>query len=313
MILQRDHDNHLYAEIATGGAPIRVKIIADSITDGGSRLTSWIWEYPRKIHAEIMTHRALSRNLSSSRAIPAKKLREAVLSNPVIPVHWGKNQAGMQATIEVDDTEAAKNWWLEGRDLMAAHHAKGEALGLHKQIVNRVIEPWMQAVALVSSTDHANLFYLRKHKDAEPNFQAIATLAWELYHNHMPTYRAPGSWHATFIKPNEAFKDTNEMLQVSVGRSARVSYMTHEGTRDKSEDIGLHDRLAKTATLGADPMHASPFEHQALAIGGRVRHGNFEGWKQYRKLFAKEAGPDTSSRCEVCGCWEGHVAGCPNA
>jgi hypothetical protein len=303
-----------------GGAPIVVKIVADSITYDGSRLVTWCWEYQRIIHAEIMTHRALSRNAASSRAIPAKKLRQRVLDAPAMPVHWGQNQAGMQASTEVADVDAARQWWLEGRNMMAAHHERGEALGLHKQIVNRVIEPWMTIAVVVSMTDHANLFHLRKHKDAEPNFQVIATLAWELFHNHMPTYLPSGEWHLPYITPEDhaevrtktdAAFIVDDLKKISTGRCARVSYLTHEGKRDIAEDIALHDKLANTASLGADPMHASPFEHPAKAVGGRQRFGNFEGWMQYRKFFKHENGPDTTVRCDACGCWGGrHVNGC---
>ncbi len=298
---------------------ISARILLDSITDDGSRLVTWEWTYPRSIHAEIMTHRALSRNLASSRAIPAAKLRRGVLESPVIPIHWGKNQPGMQATAEVDDVEAANAWWLRGRDLMAAHHEEGENLGLHKQVVNRIIEPWMFAVGVVTMTDHANLFHLRKHKDAEPNFQRLAVLAWEAFHEHMPTYLAPGEWHLPFITDQDRDdvadladigEYTNMLKKVSTARCARVSYLTHLGTRDIAEDIGLHDRLAGVAANG-DPMHASPFEHPAMAVGGRKRIGNFEGWKQYRKFFDNEAGPSTIQRCEACGCWGGrHVTTC---
>lgn len=312
--LQRDEHGRLFAEHSIPcGASIIVRVVADSITEGGSRLVTWIWEYPRMIHAEIMTHRVLSRNLASSRAIPAAKLRARVTETPVVPVNWGRNQKGMQAGDEIDDIETARAWWLRGRDLMATHHAEGEALGLHKQIVNRIIEPWMQAVGLISATDHANLFHLRKHGDAEPHFQVIATLAWELFHNHMPQHIAPGGWHLPFITNVDLQRAASleTLLAISTGRCARISYLTHDGRRDPAEDVELHDRLAKTATLGADPMHASPFEHQACAIGRRQRIGNFEGWRQYRKQFAHEAGPDTTERCNACGCWGArHVEGC---
>ena len=305
-----------------GGSPIVVKIVKDSITEGGSRLVTWTWEYWRSIHEEIMTHRALSRNSASSRAIPAKRMREMICAKPAIPIYWGQNQKGMQASAEIDDVETARKWWLEGLDFMAAHHAKGEALGLHKQIVNRAIQPWMTMAVVVSATDHANLFHLRKHHAAEPHFQCIATLAWELFHNHMPTFRTPGDWHLPYIEDADQYRgadgfgvanagDLDFWKRVSVGRCARVSYLTHEGKRDPQEDIRLHDQLAQTATLGADPMHASPFEHQAVAMGGGRRYGNFEGWRQYRKLFKYENGPDTNDRCFVCGCWGGrHVQGC---
>lgn len=318
-------------------AEINVRIIEDSITDGGSRLVTWEWTYPRFIHAEIMTHRALSRNLASSRAIPTAKLRQRVMEAPVVPKHWGANRPGMQATDEVGPATAAiaQQSWLAARDYCAAMHSTFEVMGIHKQVTNRLIEPWMSAVGLVTMTDHANLFHLRRHKDAEPHFQELANKAWELFHEHMPTYRAPGEWHMPFISGQDRIDahraarqgsspcDTAALVgdalrreqidilrKVSTGRCARISYMTHDGRRDLAEDVALHDRLAGSAADGS-PMHASPFEHVAQAVGGRKRIKNFEGWMQYRCLFEHESGPNTDDRCERCGCWDGrHVAGC---
>lgn len=308
---------------ADGSAsPIEAEIIADSITEGACRLVTWELTYPRMVHAELMTHRVFSRNSASSRAIPAKKLRERVLSAPVIPVHWGKNQAGMQADHEVADREKAEKWWRDGLEQMAQHHKLGEELGLHKQIVNRVIEPWMPITVIVSSTDHANWFHLRNHIDAEPNIRKLAELMWNVFHSHMPTRIPVGGWHLPYIDSTdiEGASSTEELLKISVGRCARVSYLTHNGVRDKAEDIALHDKLARTASEGVDPMHASPFEHQAMAMGSGAsvgvirRYGNFEGWRQYRKDFEREAGPSTIDRCLNCGCWGGnHVKTCPNA
>ena len=322
-VVTDEHGLVSMSQAIPGGAPITVKIVKDSITDGGSRLITWCWEYWRGIHEEVMTHRALSRNSASSRAIPTARMREWVTGRPFIPAHFGKNEKGMQASSEIDDVELARTWWLKGLDLMAAHHAEGERLGLHKQIVNRVIQPWMMIAVVVSATDHANLFHLRKHHMAEPHFQIIATLAWELFHNHMPTFVPNGGWHLPYVDDGEDFlaghlqpklgpEVAKRAKAVSTARCARVSYLTHEGKRDTLADLELHDRLAATASMGADPMHASPFEHPAMAIGGRKRIGNFEGWMQYRKEFPNEAGPNTDDRCDVCGCWSArHVESCP--
>lgn len=308
--------------MSTNTTEIRATILLDSITERSSRLITWLWEAPRIILAEINTHRA------SSRAIPAAKLRERIMSAPFVPIHWGKNQAGMQAHTELTEEEqlVAKDWWLSGRDMMARHHRHGEAIGLHKQIINRVIEPWMYCAQIVSITDHANFFHLRNHVDAEPHFRELARQSYELFHSHMPTYRAPGEWHLPMIDAADfeiAAKTLDVDLlashrlvedylkKVSVGRCARVSYLTHDGKRDLAEDVALHDKLAATASEGTSPMHASPLEHQAQAVGGRVRYGNFEGWRQYRYFFKHENGPDTTMRCERCGCWDGrHATGC---
>lgn len=301
---------------------IVTKILLDSITNGGSRLTTWELTYHRLFHSEVMTYREFSRNAASSRAIPASKLRQRIVDSPAVPVHWGANQKGMQAFKEVDDKAAAQEWWLRGRDLMVKHHEEGEALGLHKQVTNRVIEPWMMITVICSLTNPANLFHQRCHKDAEPNFQRLASSMRRDYYESTPTYRAPGDWHLPLIQDEDiahaialswkGHGDVHEILRkVSTGRCARVSYLTHDGRRDLLEDIRLHDQLAATASLGEEPMHASPFEHVAQAIGGRERSGNFEGWKQYRKFFPRESGPDTGDRCEQCGIWGGeHTRGC---
>lgn len=239
-------------EHKTDGASIVVKIVEDSISNG-NRLVTYCWEYPRMIHSEVMTHRVMSRNAASSRAIPAAKLRQRITDNPAAPVHWGQNQAGMQAGAEISDVEAAKSWWLRGRDLMAAHHAEGEKLGLHKQIVNRVIEPWMTIALVVSMTDHANFFFLRNHHAAEPSIQIVAKLAWEAFNNHAPTQVAVGDWHLPYVDEDRGMYHPDFLSKLSAARCARVSYLTHEGTRDVAKDIELHDRLVGQ---GEDPMHA---------------------------------------------------------
>ena len=65
---------------------IKAKIIADSINSKRCRLTSWVLEYPRFIHAEIMIHRVFSRNAASSRAIPTEKIIQNIIDDPAMPV-----------------------------------------------------------------------------------------------------------------------------------------------------------------------------------------------------------------------------------
>ncbi len=66
---------------------MQVKIIADSCSHEGKRITTFQLRYPRFIHSEVMTHRVFSRNASSSRAIPVIKLINQVEANPAMPVH----------------------------------------------------------------------------------------------------------------------------------------------------------------------------------------------------------------------------------
>ena len=134
--------------------PITAEIVADSISPRGKRITSVKLCYPRFIHAELMTHRVFSRNASSSRAIPVKRMIAYLRSTPAMPVFWGSNQAGMQAGEELapGDIEACRMVWLAGMQSAIATAQRLMDLGLHKQIANRVLEPWAHINVLVTAT-----------------------------------------------------------------------------------------------------------------------------------------------------------------
>ncbi len=274
---------------------ISAKILADSIAPNECRLTTMEWTYPRFIHSEIMTHRKLSRNSASSRAIPLSKMIERVSMNPVFPLHWGKNQKGMQADEELDfeqKLDAAGNW-IRARDLMIERARALEHIGIHKQLGNRLLEPWMWITVIVSATNFENLFTLRCHKDAEPHFQNLSYKVRDVLDRSIPERLEWGEWHLPLI----GFDGDNEISEedlpkVSTGRCARVSYLTHEGKRDPSKDIELYERLAT-----AKPLHSSPLEHPAQATCPQkeaypyvnIDWGNFDpGWLQFRKMHKDE-------------------------
>ena len=74
---------------------IEAKVILDSVSPAGKRITTLQLKYPRFIHSEFMTHRAFSRNAASSRAIPVLKRLDMMCQDPVIPLEWGLDQSGM--------------------------------------------------------------------------------------------------------------------------------------------------------------------------------------------------------------------------
>ncbi|MAT51468.1 MAG: hypothetical protein CMK32_09830 [Porticoccaceae bacterium] len=261
------------------------KVLADSFYED-SRLTTLELTYPRFVHSEVLTHRMLSRNAASSRAIPVSRMLQDVRDNPVIPIHWGKNQKGMQAWQEVDPDGAAMSeaLWLAARDEAVSVVEQMQKIGVHKQIANRLLEPWMWITVIASATNWSNFFALRCHPDAEPHIRKIANLAKVAIIKSSPQILEAGQWHLPLIGFDGDEKLTTiERVPVSTGRCARVSYLTHDGKRDVRADIDLHDRLVQAG-------HWSPFEHQAMAAPTRSSAGGNFGsrWIQYRKTFEGE-------------------------
>lgn len=256
----------------------QARVLADSVSPDGIRLATGILTYPRPIHSELLTHRMFSRNSASSRAIPLKTMIRNVKDYPFIPLHWGKNQKGMQAERELEPAEiaAAQRAWLEARDNAVKTVEELDGIGLHKQIGNRLLEPWMWITVIVSSTSWKHFFNLRCHKDAEPHFQHIARMWRSALNASTPKPLNYGEWHTPLI----GFEGDEELsvadrVRVSVGRCARVSYLTHEGLRDVAADIELAGKLARNG-------HFSPYEHAATPVPGKLMIGNFRGWRQAR-------------------------------
>jgi thymidylate synthase ThyX len=260
------------------------KIICDSISAAGQRLTTFALSYPRLVHSEFLTHRVFSRNASSSRAIPVKKIIDQVIDNPAMPVYFGKNQKGMQAEEELspEGIEEVNKIILQLRDITVQKVQQLIDLGLHKQISNRYLESWHYIKVVCTATDWDNFFFLRCHKDAQPEIKQLAEMMRDAYFAQQPTLVEPGAWHLPFIDPNEDLAE-DVALKVSTARCARVSYMRHDGTPAPiNDDITLHDRLVQAG-------HMSPAEHQATPLLERDKYsGNFRGWQQYRKQILNE-------------------------
>ena len=266
---------------------IEAKVIADSINTKGDRITTMQVKFHRFILPEFNTHRVFSRNFSSSRAIPTAKLIEQVKNDPAIPVHWGKNQPGMQAHAELDEPikTAAQEFWKESARQAASYATVMAGMGAHKQIVNRLIEPFMWTTGIVTSTEWGNFFELRDHEDAQPEIRELAIRMKEARDNSNPVLLRAEDWHLPYILVEEKSKYSNEFLRnISAARCCRVSYLKHDGTAASvDEDLELCERL-----VGSVPLHASPFEHQAAPdpfYREADRHGNFRGWVQNRKLI----------------------------
>lgn len=275
---------------------ISATIIADSVSTEDKRITTLQLRYPRFIHAEFMTHRVFSRNASSSRAIPVERLIQDILDDTAMPLHWGKNQPGMQAreehrapvripaqpdTFMLEDATREKAWFA-ARDAAVRQARLFDDAGYHKQIVNRLLEPFSHINVVVTATEWDNFFALRDHPDAQPEIQVLARAIKQAMKASIPTRLKNNDWHLPYITEEDRVGGTvDDLIKASVARCARVSYLTHDGRKTSlKEDITLHDKL-----VVAEPLHASPAEHQAIAIGAKEQERNFVGWRQYRVLL----------------------------
>lgn len=319
---------------------IEARVVCDSIGERSPRLTTFWTRYPKFVHSEHMRHRTGSYCVSSSRAIPVSRNLEEVRSDELraAPVWWGREQKGMASGEELRDTinddevfsprKRARDAWT-----IAAHNAAQVAehmvaLGVHKSIVNRLLEPFLHVNVLVTSCEPGllNFFGLRLDRAAQPEIRALAEAMWKAWRDSTPRKLEPGQWHLPFVdqeavdqvgawlepaaRSGDLHEDMydNALKRVSTARCARLSYTSFETGRRSTveEDLALYDRL-----VGAHPIHASPAEHQATPdiwhdphMGSRWEwphhraylawehpelHGNLPGWVQHRKLLPREA------------------------
>lgn len=239
-------------------------ILADSVTAHGERLTTFEVTFPRIVLAEVNTHKMLSKNSASSRAIPVAKKIAQVTTDPFIPESFIKNQKGMQASeaLQDDDAALAETWWRRGMG-WALDVARGlDGAGLHKALANRVLEPYAWHTAILSGTDWSNFFHLRVNPDAQGEFRTAAEMMLRLYEAGRPRLLDEQEWHLPLVSAEErdawmgSGKPIGQLVMVSVARCARVSFLTHAGVRDMLEDLALYSRLVAAG-------HLSPLEHVA--------------------------------------------------
>lgn len=254
---------------------ITARVIADSISESGHRITTFEIEYPRFIHGELMTHRMLSKNSSSSRAIPVIKMLNQIEDNMAVPIYWGKNKSGMQAVEEVQGLEKDMSQ-LEWKN--AYYRAKEsvewmvETPNLHKQVPNRLSEPFQMMKVVITGTDWDNFFNLRIHPDSQPEICMLAYKMYKSMEDSEPQLLHDGEYHTPYVKAlrdetgsifyydnDDNYLTLAEAIKISAASCASVSYRTEGMTLEKADKI--FDML-----INAEVIHASPFEHLATPI-----------------------------------------------
>lgn len=255
------------------------KILADSIGPHGIRLTTMEVVFPRPYLAEFNTHRVLSRNSASSRAIPTEKQIARVRENPYVPVFGSRVKGmGVGEPLRPDKQRYAQSHWLGAA---RAACASAEAL-LHvdKSRANRLLEPFMWHTVIVSATEWENFYALRDHADAQPEFRTLARLMRVTMERSRPQMLQPGEWHLPMVEDREKSSGAAPefLARVSAGRCAKVSYDTHWREESMTDSVQRWDSLASRG-------HWSPGEHPASCAARRAFRGNFRGWEQLRKTY----------------------------
>ena len=300
----------------------QVKVIQDSLSPTGDRLVTFEIETYRYIWAEVMTHRQLSRNAQSSRAVPSKTVLK-VNEDFVRPIIYGKNKAGMSSTEEFNELESAEiqKVWDSAANYTFAASLQLNELGLHKQWANRITEPFSKIKAIISATEWNNFFWLRIDPEAaQPEIVDLANKMQKAMQDSIPLQLKAGELHVPYVEREVGFDLSDEIryyiggqdggelskeeaLRISASCCCQVSYRKLDDSFNKAMEIW--DKLFS----GPKP-HMSPTEHQAVALGsnrasiiqrvlpsylpegishidreGNLWSGNFKGFIQHRKII----------------------------
>lgn len=306
-----------------GACGISAKVIADSVYNN-IRMTTFEFTFPRIILAEVNTHRMLSKNAASTRAVPVESILKMVEESPAMMVHWGKNNPGMSSKEELIGLplEAAKQTWIAASKA-AISWAKvlTDKLGIngHKQWAGRVLEPWTMTKQVISGTEWANFFWLRDHDDAQPEFRELARCAKEAMDKSIPVAMQPGEWHLPYVpfKDGEYWLDEYTTVDLETAKKVSVSCCAQVSYRKLDDSTEKAHKIFSMLNIGSEtkPCHASPLEHQATPMcaydeenslssafpatweegvthmkrNGTLWSGNLQGWIQYRQLIPNES------------------------
>jgi hypothetical protein len=253
----------------------------------GKEIITFELEFPRPILAEFNTHNALSKNASSSRAIPVPTMLKQVRENPAFLARYGAANTGMQdkgphnglIDIEgIDDWLTAEEAWVNAAKDAAYHAEAFHNAGYAKQVCNRLIEPFQMMKVVMTATELNNFKWLRRHDAADPTIDVLCQKVITAQEASTPVILQPGWWHVPYYNegywiPASTARTTDgpvvvdkfghsleHALIISSSCSAQVSYRKLDDTIEKAR--GVVARLNLQGEEPDQPVHASPLEHQ---------------------------------------------------
>jgi hypothetical protein len=296
---------------------ISVVLIKDSISDSGKRMSTFEIEMPRLILPEWNTHRAVSKNLQSSRAVPFDSAIKMVEESIFEPVHYGINEPGMvsRAEFQGESLVMVRGLWKMAKATTISIAKMLSVYKPHKQWAARILEPYMMSKAVSTATDWDNLIWLRDDDDAQPEIRDVAKGLKFCLENSKPFHLKEGEWHLPYVG---TYRDDSgnihyvgyvgqegvdisveDALKISASCCAQISYRKLNDTKEKA--IEIYQKLFS----GRKP-HMSPTEHQGTPISqpsnpfdasqwqdgvthvdrdGLLHSGNLTGWVQYRQTL----------------------------
>lgn len=287
---------------------ISVKVVCDSVSEQGIRLTTMLVDYPRIVHAEQLKHRMFSTSAASSRAIPFAKMQGQLTGKPV---RFGSAQAGMQdggAHTELIQTHdgygvikcSPEDYWDYASGVASGISEAFKNAGYSKQIYNRITEPFQTMRVLITATEWDNFWWLRNDAAADPTLHETARIMKEAYDESKPQLLKAGEYHLPFVdqirdkKGIQAFyiraeepktEDSvgiatpltlEEAITVSCARCAAQSFRNTDYDLEKSKQV--YDRL-----VDGDKVHAGALEHVASPMqkpSDRL-HDKTVNWSRY--------------------------------
>lgn len=275
-----------------------------------ARLTTFEWEYPRFIHAEIMTHRVLGRNAGSSRAIPTMSAIELATEQMVIP-DFAANKPGMQPgeILSGDALFQAREIWQDAAYCCIRASKMLHELKVHKQWANRMLE-WFSPIKIVATaTEWDNFLWLRNDAEAQTEFEQLANQVEHLLNTETPDLVPLSGAHVPYVdrvidgKHVRYFVDGTEInreqaMLISASVCGQMSYRKADRSLEKALDM-------RSKFMEGRRVHASPFEHQGISTErhmsrmpaiydrgvthfdrkGNWHSGNLKGWIQHRHLI----------------------------
>ena len=278
---------------------IKVKIIQHSIGPNGKEIVTMQRYYPRMIHVECMRHRVMSPSVASSRAIPVKRMLRNIINDPAEPVKFGSNKPGMQAGNSLEGVPLffARAAWHGAKWCAIGAAYTAHLCGAHKEVANRITEPWSHTSDIVTSTEWDNFYDLRISALADPTINKLALAMKAAHVASKSRVLKQGEWHLPYVTRKERnLYSTETCRQISAARCARVSFLNHDKSNPGVlKDLNLSSHLFES-------RHFSPFEHQAMATNyksAELCSANFKGWLQNRDVLERGIEPILNNKIIV--------------